>query len=99
MLVGIVMALIIPAYSCYQISRSILQPIQLLTRATRELGEGNLDQLVPAISRDELGELAAAFNKMATQLREYRHSTTEKIVRLHRTMETTLASLPDPIFV
>src|SRR6266446_9365977 len=26
-------------------------------------------------------------------------ATTEKIVRLHRTMETTLASFPDPIFV
>jgi signal transduction histidine kinase len=99
MLVGIVIALIISAYACYQISRSILQPIQLLTHATSELGEGNLDQLVPAISRDEIGKLAAAFNKMATQLREYRQSTTEKIVHLHRTMETTLASFPDPIFV
>src|SRR5262249_11437909 len=37
--------------------------------------------------------------KMAAQLQEYRHSTTERIVRLHRTMETTLASFPDPIFV
>jgi len=99
MLAGMVIALLISAYAGYQISRSILRPIQSLTRASRELGEGKLDQPVPVITRDELGELGLAFNKMAAQLQEYRQSTTEKIVRLHRTMETTLASFPDPIFV
>src|SRR6266481_724589 len=99
MVLGMVIALIISAFASYRLSRSILQPIQSLTRATRELGAGNLGQPVPVISRDELGQLALAFNHMAAQLQEYRHSTSEKIVRLHRTMETTLASFPDPIFV
>jgi NtrC-family two-component system sensor histidine kinase KinB len=99
MIIGMIIALLISAYACYQLSRSILQPILSLTQATRELGEGSLGQPVPVTARDELGELAVAFNKMAAQLQEYRQSTTEKIVRLHRTMETTLASFPDPIFV
>jgi signal transduction histidine kinase len=99
MVIGMVIALIISAYACYQLSRSVLQPIQMVIKATRELGEGNLKQPVPVLSRDELGELALAFNRMAAQLQEYRQSTTEEIVRLHRTMETTLASFPDPIFV
>ncbi|HTY88601.1 MAG TPA: ATP-binding protein [Candidatus Acidoferrum sp.] len=99
MLTGIVIAFLISAYAGYKLSRSILRPIQLLTRASRELGEGRLDQSVPVVTRDELGELARAFNQMAAQLQEYRQSTSEKIVRLHRTMETTLASFPDPIFV
>ncbi len=99
MLAGTLIALIISAYAFYQLGRSILEPVQSLTRATRELGEGGLGQTVPVISADELGELAMAFNKMTAQLQEYRQSTTEKIVRLHRTMETTLASFPDPIFV
>jgi signal transduction histidine kinase len=99
MIFGMVLALLFSAYAGYQLGRSILEPIQLLTRATRELGEGKLDQPVPVATRDELGELAQAFNKMAAQLQEYRQSTTEKIVRLHRTMEATLASFPDPIFV
>ncbi len=99
MIIGTVMALLFSAYAGYQLSRSILQPIQLLTQATRELGEGRLGQLVPVATRDEVGELALAFNKMAAQLQEYRQSTSEKIVRVHRTMETTLASFPDPIFV
>jgi two-component system, NtrC family, sensor histidine kinase KinB len=99
MVIGMVIALVISAYACYQLSRSVLRPILAVTQATRELGEGNLKQPVPVLSRDELGELALAFNKMAAQLQEYRQSTTEEIVRLHRTMETTLASFPDPIFV
>jgi two-component system, NtrC family, sensor histidine kinase KinB len=99
MIFGMVLALLFSAYAGFQLGRSILEPIQLLTRATRELGEGRLDQTVPIATRDELGELALAFNKMAAQLQEYRQSTSEKIVRLHRTMEATLASFPDPIFV
>jgi signal transduction histidine kinase len=99
MLLGMAVALVISTYACYQLSRSVLRPIKLVTDATRELGEGNLKHPVPVLSNDELGELALAFNKLAAQLEQYRHSTTEQIVRLHRTMETTLASFPDPIFV
>jgi NtrC-family two-component system sensor histidine kinase KinB len=99
MIIGMGIVLVVSIYTCYQLSRSILQPIRLLTRATRELGEGRSAQPVPVVSRDELGELAVAFNKMAAQLEGYRQSTSEEIIRLHRTMETTLASFPDPIFV
>jgi NtrC-family two-component system sensor histidine kinase KinB len=99
MVIGMAIALAVSVYACYQLSRAVLQPIQLLTGAARELGQGNLDAKVPIMTRDELGELALAFNQMAAQLREYRAGTTEEIARLHRTMEATLASFPDPIFV
>ncbi len=99
MVIGLVIAMAVSVYASFQLSRAVLRPIQLVTHATRQLGEGNLDQTVPVLSRDELGELATAFNRLAAQLREYRQSTTDEIVRLHRTMETTLASFPDPIFV
>ena len=99
MIVGTIIALVISAYASYKLGKSILQPIQLLTSATREVGQGNLDQTVPVLSNDELGELATAFNKMAGQIKDFRQSTSEKILRLHRTMESTLASFPDPIFV
>jgi signal transduction histidine kinase len=99
MVLGMGVALVAAGFASYRLSRSILRPIQLLTQSTRELGEGKLNQPVPIVSRDELGQLAQAFNQMAAQLQEYRQSTTDEIVRLHRTMETTLASFPDPIFV
>jgi signal transduction histidine kinase/HAMP domain-containing protein len=99
MMIGLAIALTISAYACFQLSRSILAPIQLLTKAAVELGEMNSVGPVPVLSLDELGRLALAFNKMAAQLQEFRLSTSAEIVRLHRTMETTLASFPDPIFV
>jgi two-component system, NtrC family, sensor histidine kinase KinB len=96
---GLVVVVVISLCSCFWISRSILRPIHALTAATRELGDGDLRELVPVLTHDELGVLAVAFNKMATLLQEYRRSTTAEIVRLHRTMEATLASFPDPVFV
>lgn len=99
MLIGMVVTLVIALYAYRRLSRSILMPIESLTRATWELSQGNWHQPVPVGSRDELGQLAVAFNTMAAQLQEYRQSTSAEIVRLHRTMETTLASFPDPIFV
>jgi NtrC-family two-component system sensor histidine kinase KinB len=98
-IIGMMVVLTITAYICYRLGRSILRPIQLLTRATHDLGEGYAAQPVPVVSHDELGELAVSFNKMAAQLEEYRRNTSEEIIRLHRTMETTLATFPDPIFV
>ncbi len=99
MAIGIVVALILAFSASYKLVRSILHPIQSLIRATHALGEGNLDQLLPVRSKDELGELADSFNKMAAQLRIYQQSTADRIVRLHRTLEATIASFPDPIYV
>ena len=99
MVIAMLVALAVASYACYQLGRSILGPIQILIGATEELGEGHLDRPVPVLMDDELGQLASAFNKMAGQLQAYRRSTSEEILRLHRTMETTLASFPDPIFV
>ena len=50
MVIGMTIALVISAYACYQLSRSVLQPIQAVISATRELGEGNLKAPVPVHS-------------------------------------------------
>jgi two-component system, NtrC family, sensor histidine kinase KinB len=99
MIIGMAVALILMASASLQLGRWVLQPIKEVTRATRDLAEGNPSRPMPVVSKDELGELAQSFNKMAARLQTYRESTTEQILRLHRTMESTLASFPDPIFV
>ena len=99
LILALVLALSISGYASFKLDKTILKPIQTLTNAAREIGHGNLDQTVPVLSNDELGELAVTFNKMAAQLNTYRQSTTEQIIRLHRTMETALASFSDPVFI
>ena len=50
------------------ISRTVTRPIRELTSATHAMANGDLNQQVPVRSRDEIGELAAAFNKMSGDL-------------------------------
>jgi signal transduction histidine kinase len=50
------------------LSRRILGPIEALTEAARRMGQGDLSRRVQVRSRDEIGELAQAFNGMADNL-------------------------------
>ncbi len=80
-------------------SRSIERPIRAVTDAARALARGELDQIVPAGSRDELGELATAFNRMARTIREYRQAGTARLLRAQKTAQATIDSFPDPVVV
>lgn len=99
MAAAILIGLLLSGYSGYKFARSIIDPIQALTLATRDLAKGEPTAPVVVHSRDELAVLAAAFNEMAAQLQEYRRSTSAEILHLHRTMQATLASFPDPVYV
>ena len=50
------------------LSRQVLRPLSSLTRSIRALGEGAPGPPLPVQRRDELGEVAEAFNRMAEQL-------------------------------
>ena len=50
------------------LSRTLTRPIRELTEATHAVAGGNLGLKVSVRSNDELGELAASFNKMSTDL-------------------------------
>jgi NtrC-family two-component system sensor histidine kinase KinB len=95
----LVVGFLVAAGAIYVLARSIIQPVQSLTESARQLGEGNLDQHVPVQSRDEVGKLAEAFNKMAARIRAYRQSTTEQILQAQQTTESALRAFPDPILV
>jgi two-component system sensor histidine kinase BaeS len=62
--IGAVLALILGII----ISRTLTRPIRELTQATHAISEGDLSQQVTVRTKDELGELAQAFNKMSTEL-------------------------------
>jgi two-component system, NtrC family, sensor histidine kinase KinB len=79
--------------------RATLRPIQEMTRSALAIGAGNLDQVVPVRTRDELGALAGAFNGMARQLRAYRQTHLARLLRAQRTAQATIDSFPDPILV
>ena len=68
LLIG-VMALILITLAAYLISRFVNRPLKKLTMGVAELGGGDLDEKIDIYSKDEIGMLAAAFNKMTVDLK------------------------------
>jgi signal transduction histidine kinase len=99
MLITIAGGFVLSLFLAWRLTASLLGPIRMLTASAVALGEGDLDREVPELSRDELGQLARAFNTMAGKLRAYRDATLARVLRAQRTMEATLTSAPDPVFV
>ncbi|MFH0800155.1 MAG: ATP-binding protein [Pseudomonadota bacterium] len=52
------------------LSRRILQPLAALKDGVKRIAAGNLDITLKVASKDEIGELAVAFNSMAMALRQ-----------------------------
>jgi NtrC-family two-component system sensor histidine kinase KinB len=97
MFLAVVFGVAASLYFASRLLKAILRPINELTTVTRDLGEGNLDQVVTVQSKDELGDLASAFNRMASKLRAYRRVTSDQIVQARQMTEITLSAFPDAI--
>ena len=67
------------------VARSVSRPIVSLTRVVRIMSGGDLQQAVPVVTNDEIGELSLAFNQMTADLRQI-YATIEETVRI-RTQE------------
>jgi len=63
-----VAVLVVGCIATYMVLRRKLSPLERLAADAGRLGSGDLTVRVPVTSRDEVGELAAAFNGMADQI-------------------------------
>jgi signal transduction histidine kinase len=75
-----IIALVLALGSGFIISRSIYVPLQKLKAAAVETGKGNLDTKIEIKSTDEIGRVAASFDKMIDDLKK----TTTSIDNLSR---------------
>ena len=64
LLLGLVMSL--------ALTRSVTSPLDRLLKETVRLGSGNLEEPVPQMSGDEIGQLAEGFDRMRVSLKEAR---------------------------
>jgi signal transduction histidine kinase len=96
---GLAVAAVLAAFSAWYTVRTVLRPIRAVTQAAIGVSAGNLDQVVPSLSRDELGQLAQAFNTMTRHLRDYRRSNYSRLLRAQRTSQASIDSFPDPVLV
>jgi signal transduction histidine kinase len=79
--VGLTLLIIVPIY-ILTISR-VVAPLNELSKASRAVAEGKLDQYVPVRTRDEVGQLSESFNRMIDDLKQYR----QDIERWNQTLE------------
>lgn len=94
LLFGALGATLVAVGLAFVMARTFTQPLRELSRASRQMAEGDLQQAVPVRTNDELGELAAAFNQMSAELdrvNQARRQMTADIAHDLRTPLTVLA--------
>nr|MBA3534781.1 HAMP domain-containing protein [Ardenticatenales bacterium] len=83
------LALVVGAF----LARTISRPVQELTLATQAVAQGELGRQVPVLTRDELGELAASFNRMSTDLAHATHLRRQMTANIAHDLRTPLSAL------
>ena len=76
----------------FVLTRGMLRPLRAIHTAVSRLGEGEWPQEVRVRSRDEVGALAGAFNRMAADLRQTYATIEDKVrLRTHELEESNAA--------
>lgn len=84
----------------YFISERIISPLKEMSKAAKSFASGRLDVRVPVTGRDEISELAVAFNDMAASMSELetmRSSFLSNVSHDLRTPMTTISGFIDGI--
>lgn len=84
------------------ITRVVIRPIDSLTRTSQAIAAGDLNRRVQVTSKDEIGQLAMAFNEMTTQLQQSYESLEEKVKELqaeHARLKASIDNLPLGYFI
>ena len=99
MLMAIMVSAFLALLFSYLAHRWILHPINRLIESTNEIRRGNLDLVLEAGSRDEIGRLSESFNEMAAALRQVRKEDRINLMRTRRATEEVFKALPAAIAV
>ena len=96
MLVLLVLALIGTSVLAYLLARLITQPLEDLSQGAEAIADGRFDHRIKARSKDEVGQLAFAFNDMAgrlegtiTELSSSRDQLQRAVRRVGETLRST----------
>ncbi len=93
---GIVLAIICSSWAAARVTR----PVEQLADAAREVAAGNWSAQAQVTSADELGELAASFNRMTHELLEQKERLvqTERVAAWRELARRLAHELKNPLF-
>ena len=72
------------------VAKSVIGPIETLTRATTRIAAGDLEVAVPVERDDEIGQMARSFNEMAARLRQAKASDLDAIAQARQVAERVM---------
>jgi signal transduction histidine kinase len=75
------------------LARGMTSPLREMAAAARAMAKGDYGRRVTATSRDEVGELARAFNKMATDLAEVDRVRRDFVANVSHELRTPISAL------
>lgn len=81
------------------LSERIVRPVRELTATTAQLAGGNLDARARVASHDEIGLLAAEYNRMAERIRQLRRSDKGKLLIAQTIGDQAINALNEPLIV
>jgi len=87
----IIAAALIGSAAAWAFARRLADRVEVLAEGSRQIASGNLDTRIEKKARDELGDLALAFNDMAASLEPARTKIlhqTDEIMAWNETLET-----------
>lgn len=74
-------------------SYNMVRPLRIMAGAARNFGDGNFSTRVPVTSRDEIGELALAFNNMADSLASSEYTRRNFIANVSHELKTPMTTI------
>jgi signal transduction histidine kinase len=75
------------------VARGMTSPLREMAAAARAMAAGDYGRRVTATSRDEVGELARAFNRMATELAEVDRMRRDLVANVSHELRTPITAL------
>jgi two-component system, NtrC family, nitrogen regulation sensor histidine kinase NtrY len=93
---GMILAIILSGWAAARVTR----PVEQLAQAARQVADGNWNTQVTIHSTDELGELAASFNRMTCELLEQKERLvqTERVAAWRELARRLAHELKNPLF-
>jgi two-component system sensor histidine kinase BaeS len=85
--------LMLAALASFLLSKHFLAPVHQLTEGTKSLAEFKFDTRIDVNTKDEMGQLAADFNRMAHTLKNYETMRRQWISDISHELRTPLAIL------
>lgn len=99
MVLALVVGTALAVFCVAFLARSIVQPLARLTESAHQIEQGHYELVVEPTTRDEIGQLAEAFNSMASRLRALRRTDQARLSMVQRVSQLTINSLPDGVFL